>query len=185
MNNIETDRLLLRPFKPEDFQDFFEYIVDPKLCQMLGLPEIKDEASAMEEFQSLGRGGDYAMVYKENGKVIGNFSIEPLRPMMKEDRALQDKKGVALSFAVSAAYQRKGLISEALKRMIAWLFQEQNMDFINCGYFSFNEASQSLQEKFGFAYYGTHIVHRFDQEIETIENMLFREDWMKRMEEGV
>ena len=141
---------------------------------MAGFEKIDHKDSAYRELKTLIENGVYAIVYKESEKVIGNFAIEPLPELFTKNARLKSKNGVTLSFALSNQYQRKGLISEILEKIIHWLFNEQNIDFINCGYFNFNQASCNLQKKFGFEYYGTHMVHRPNQEIETIEMVLFK-----------
>ena len=173
---IETKRLYLRPFVLSDFEDFYEYMADPELRRMAGFEKINDKETARKEFNTFIENKTYAIVYKESSKAIGNFGVEPLFELLAKDPCLKGKNGVTLSFALSEQYRRKGLISEAMEKMIDYLFNERKVDFINCGYFSFNQASCSLQKKFGFKYYGTHTVHRGDLEIETIENILFNKN---------
>ena len=173
---VETKRLYMRPFALSDFEEFYGYMADSELCQMAGFDNIIDREAARKEFDKLIENKAYAIVYKENSKVIGNFGVEPLPEILANDPSLKGKNGVALSFALSSEYRKKGLISEVLEKMIGCLFSEQKVDFINCGYFSFNQASRNLQEKFGFNYYCTHFVHRPDRDIETIENILFNKN---------
>lgn len=173
---IETERLYLRLFALSDLEDFYEYMTDSELCQMAGFENIMDRETARKELNTLVENKAFAIVYKESSKVIGNFGVEPLPEILANDPSLKDKNGVTLSFALSSGYRKKGLISEALEKMIDRLFNEQKVDFINCGYFSFNQASRKLQEKFGFNYYCTHYVHRPNREIETIENILFNKN---------
>ena len=176
---IETERLYLRPFALSDLEDFYEYMTDPELRRMAGFEEIIDREAVRKELNTLIENKAYAIVYKENSKVIGNFGVEPLPELLAKDTSLKGKNGVTLSFALSAEYRKKGLISEVLEKMIDHLFNQQKVDFINCGYFSFNHASRNLQEKFGFNYYCTHFVHRPNRDIETIENILFNKNTVK------
>lgn len=177
---IQTERLSLRPLENTDLEDFFEYIADEHLCRMAGLDPIRDKDTAQKILNDFIRDGVYAILCKENGKVIGNFAVEPLNALFQSDPALQGKTGVSLSFALSAAYQRRGFVSEVLTGMLDQLFLTEKLDFINCGYFAFNEPSRRLQEKFGFRHYLTHFVSRPGGDIETVENILFREDWLHR-----
>ena len=48
---IETKRLCIRPYATSDFDDYFEYIMDPELQYMLGLNDVSDRKSAHETFK--------------------------------------------------------------------------------------------------------------------------------------
>ena len=44
-------------------------------------------------------------------------------------------------------------MTEAVKAVIDYLFNEQNLDFLTCGYYDFNTRSKRVQEKCGFRPY--------------------------------
>ncbi len=177
---IEPSRLYLRPLKDTDLSDFFAYIADPQLCRMAGLEPITDKTTAQKVLEDFIRDGVYAIVHKEDDRDIGNFAVEPLNKLFSKDPVLKEKSGVSLSFALSSDYQRRGLVSEVLTGMLNHLFLDEKLDFINCGYFAFNEPSRKLQDKFGFHHYCTHIVHRPNEDFEAVENILFRKEWLNR-----
>ena len=67
--NLETDRLFIRPHIASNFDDYFDYIMEPELQYMLGLNDVHDRASAQETFQWLMENSIFlALVYKETGK---------------------------------------------------------------------------------------------------------------------
>lgn len=175
MKIIETERLIMRPLIDADFEDFYEYAMDDELSRMYGLPLKKDRERVFKIFSAFLNGGKtYALVYKENQKMTGHLMIVPLELPEEEIEKLGDKKGVTLAFAIAPKYQRKGLIFEALTEVIEELFYKQNVDFIHCGYYEFNEPSKKLQEKLGFQYYSTHTAKRRDDEVKIIDNLLWR-----------
>ena len=63
---------------------------------------------------------------------------------------------------------------EAVRGVIEHLFQEEQVDYINCGYLSYNAPSKALQEKLGFTYLLTNRFLFDCQEMESIENILWR-----------
>lgn len=150
---LETERLVIRKFKESDFEDFCEFTMDEELCRMMGRDLILDAESARPTFDWLMNKEErgYVLEYKENHKVIGNLTVGKVPPHALDQPEVQGKKGAALSFSLSRAYQRRGLMYEAVSAVIEQLFQE-GIEYINCGYFDFNVASEQLQKKLGFHY---------------------------------
>ena len=173
---LETERLILRKFREEDFADFHAYANDPEMCRMMGRDDMSDPESARFTFNWLKdreeRG--YAILLKETGQVIGNLTVSLPPPFVAELREVNGKKGRSMSFSLSRRYQRQGLMEEALRSVIPRLFEE-GTDYINLGHFDFNLPSRELQKKLGFTYLTT---YRFEQDGEkfvTIENILWRD----------
>ncbi len=179
---LETKRLILRKFREEDFQEFWEYANDPEMSRMMGRQDMSDEEQARANFAYLKdkeeRG--YCLVLKENGKLIGNLTVGKVPDDIACLKRLSGKRGCSLSFSISRAYQRRGLMFEAVCAVIDRLFWTENMDYVNCGYLTFNVASRCLQEKLGFSYLMTQTFQADGETISAIENVLFREDY--RME---
>lgn len=114
------------------------------------------------------------MVYKETGRIIGNLIVCDVQKKSLELDKLKGKAGKSMSFSISKNYQRKGLMLEAVDAAIKHLFAIEGIDYIHCGHFPFNIASEMLQKKLGFKYVTT---SRFDDEgveIISIENILWK-----------
>lgn len=173
---LETERLILREFIPDDFADFWEYANDPEMCRTMGRDDMSDPENARFTFEWLmnreKRG--YGIVLKETGKVIGNLTVTPTPDFLNDQEEFAGKQGCSMSFSISRFHQRKGLMEEALRAVIRQLFETEGMDYINCGCFDFNKPSLALQTKLGF----THLMtERFEQDGETItalEHILWR-----------
>ena len=54
---------------------------------------------------------------------------------------------------LSKDYWGKGIMPEAVKAVINYLFNELNLDFLTCGYYDFNNQSKRVQEKCAFKPY--------------------------------
>ena len=149
---LETERLILRKFREEDFADFCAYAMDLEMCRMMGNDPMDTEEAARVTFDWLKdreeRG--YVLVLKETGRVIGNLNITAVPEEVAALEPLSGKRGRSMSFCISRQYRRRGLISEALRAVIAHLFDEEGMDYVHCGHFDFNTVSAKLQEKLGF-----------------------------------
>ncbi len=94
----------------------------------------------------------FAICLKENNKVIGSLGIEEYG---MEDTLSEffNYKGREIGYVLSKNYWGQGLMTEALKAVIDYLFNEKNLDFIVCGYYSFNVQSKNVQKKCGFKPY--------------------------------
>ncbi len=178
---LETERLLLRKFRSEDFEDYYAYAADKELNRMMANNDLTRREDALACFNWLKdkqeRG--YVLVCKSNGKVIGNLNITPLPDFLVERdmEELRDRNGVSLSFALSRQYWRQGLMSEAVRAVIDHLFQVEGLDFIQCGYLDFNLPSRAFQEKLGFTFLTSETIDIDGEEIHTVENILWRGDW--------
>ncbi len=173
---IDTDRLMIRPLEENDFTDFASYASDDELSYMFGWPQSKDIDHIRRIFERLLRGNQtYALYHKDDYKVIGHLTI--VAPELPSDKLaiLGELKGVTMAFAVAPTYQRQGIMTEVLTTMICTLFSEVQLDYIHCGHFEWNQSSQKLQEKLGFCPMGYHVFQRKQTEIKIIDNILYKQ----------
>ncbi len=116
----------------------------------------------------------FALEYR--GKAIGSPGIEKY----DEERfpAFQDKRCREIRYALSKEYWGKGLMPEAVREVIRYLFEEIGLDVLFCGYFLSNSRSRRVQEKCGFRHYafGTYKTIFGTVEEEAV-NILKKEDW--------
>ncbi len=150
---IKTNRLILRPFKLEDLDDFFEYASVDGVGERAGWThhKTKDETlSILKMF--IEQDKTFAICLKENNKVIGSLGIEEYG-MEKALSEFFDFKGREIGYVLSKRYWGHGLMPEAVKAIIDYLFNEINLDFIICGYYIFNIQSKKVQKKCGFKPY--------------------------------
>ena len=173
---LETERLILRKFREEDFADFCAYAMDLEMCRMMGNDPMDTEEAARVTFDWLKDKEErsYALVYKETGRVIGNLNITPLPDHLLKLPALAEKQGKSLSFCISRQYQRQGVMSEAVRAVIAHLFDEEGMDYVQCGYFDFNTVSAKFQEKLGFVHLTTLELDFKGEHVVTVEQVLWK-----------
>ena len=150
---IETDRLVLRPFRQSDLEDFFEYASVDGVGQMAGwLPHENREKSQEILNHFVNEDKTFALVFKENGKVIGSLGVEEYG--REEDLSeFFPYKGRSIGYVLSKDYWGRGLMPEAVTAVIDYLFNECNLDFLLCGYYDFNRQSARVQEKVGFKPY--------------------------------
>ena len=150
---IETERLLLRPFKQADLNDFYEYASVEGVGEMAGWyhhQSIEKTQEILDRF--IEEDKTFAIVYKENNKVIGSLGVEKygLEEKLTE---FDGYVGREIGYVLSKEYWGKGIMPEAVMAVINYLFGNLNFDFLLCGYYDFNNQSKRVQEKCGFKPY--------------------------------
>ena len=150
---IETERLLLRPFCRGDLQDFYAYASVPGVGERAGWnhhENIEKSQQILDIF--IEEDKTFAIVYKENGKVIGSLGVEKYG-MEQALTEFHGYRGREIGYVLAKDYWGKGLMPEAVKAVIDYLFTAMDMDFLLCGYYDFNSQSKKVQEKCGFKPY--------------------------------
>lgn len=151
MRTLETQRLILRNFKESDLDDFYEYASVEGVGEMAGWPhhtDIEVTKHILNEF--ITNDEVYALVLKENQKVIGSLGIHK-RTM---DESYPGENHREIGYVLSKEYWGRGLVPEVVKVAIAYAFEELKVDALWCGHFDFNQRSARVIEKSGFHYYG-------------------------------
>ncbi len=150
---IETDRLLLRAFKQSDLDDFYEYASVKGVGEMAGWHHHQSKEESQKILDSfISSDKTFAIVLKENNKLIGSLGIEEYG-MENKLTEFNDYKGREIGYVLSRDYWGKGIMPEAVKAIIDYLFNVLDLDFLICGYYLFNSQSKRVQEKCGFKPY--------------------------------
>ena len=150
---LETERLILRPFRQEDLQDFYEYASVEGVGEMAGWRHhgsIEKSQEILDMF--INEDKTFAIVLKENGKVIGSLGVEKYG-MEEALTEFNDYLGREIGYVLSKEHWGKGIMPEAASAIIDYLFGSLDLDFLTCGYYDFNSQSRRVQEKCGFKPY--------------------------------
>ena len=147
---IETERLILRPWRETDLEDFYEYAKVDGVGQLAGwLPHKSIEESRVILSMFIAEKKTFALELKENGKVIGSLGLEDRE---EELEVWENSMGREIGYVLSKDYWGQGLMPEAVKAVIDHCFKELSFDWLTCGYFIRNSQSRRVVEKCGFRY---------------------------------
>lgn len=174
---LKTPRLILRPWRESDLEDFYEYARVDGVGQMAGwLPHESIEFSRMILSHFIE--GKKTFALELEGKVIGSLGVETYN----EDNypELQALQGRSIGYVLSKAYWGRGLMPEAVKAVIAYLFETVELDFILISHFVWNRQSARVIEKCGLQYVKT-VSHetRYGTTETAREHILCRKDWQR------
>ena len=146
---IETERLILRPLAESDAADVYEYLKEPAVncfasMKLHSIGEAKAEMKKRESDTEL----YFAIVLKENGKVIGEIDAYP-----ESGGPGEDENGPADTFSpcwmLNLNYTGKGYAYEAAHAFFDYLFNQKGARRIYAYTEDNNTPSQRLCERLG------------------------------------
>ena len=145
---LETPRLRLRPFAPEDCEDLYEYARDPRVGPIAGWPVHNSVENSLEIIRTVFSAPDvFAVVERESGKVIGSAGF------VGEHREELPGPDDELGYALHPGFWGRGLIPEAARELLRWGFEERGLRTIWCNHYDGNQKSRRVIEKCGFRYH--------------------------------
>lgn len=158
--SFETERLVLRPFRPADLDDIYEHVYsDPDVCRYYCGP-VRTRAKTRAWLHYRITEAEYSDFYawavelKDTGRVIGlarlgayinRFSRLPDEPVPPVNAV-----EVELSFAFGQAYWGAGLALEACARIIDHAFNDLKLPRLLGGAAAENLRSIKFHEKLGY-----------------------------------
>lgn len=146
MQTLETERLILRTVSLDDLNDFFEYCKNPKVGRMAGWEPPTTKESFEPVIQKfIDNDNTWAIVCKDNNIVIGAVHLTP-------DQNRGNYYAKYISYSLSEEYWGKGYMTEAVKRVIKYAFEEMNIDLLTAFHFPDNTRSKGVILKCGFQY---------------------------------
>jgi RimJ/RimL family protein N-acetyltransferase len=162
---IETSRLLLRPYTPEDMDAFYELRTRPDVTRYLywepaSREEVEPELDRRVRVRTLGTEGDrlhLAVVPREGGPLIGDVMLAWL-----SERHRQGEVG----FVFHPDHQGRGFAREAATEMLRLGFERFGLHRIIGQCDARNEASAALMRRLGMR-----------QEAHFVQNEIFKGDW--------
>ena len=146
MREIETARLYLRQFTPDDLDALYRIYSDPETMKYLGGVRTREATetviNTMIKSWEENNFGMWALVHKIDRKMIGRCGL----------RFLEKTPEVQLGYALDKVYWNQGLATEASLASLNYGFQILNLERIVALTLPENIASQRLMQKVGMKY---------------------------------
>ena len=149
---LETNRLILRAWEITDLDDFFEYASVEGVGEKAGWEHHKSKDKSLEILKMfIEEKKVFAIVLKENQKVIGSIGIEELSEELDKD--LDNLLGRELGYVLNKDYWNKGIMKEAVSKVVDYCFNTLKLNFLMASYFNYNIASKRVLENLNFKFY--------------------------------
>ncbi len=170
---LKTNRLILRQLKEEDNHKIFLLRSDDRVNRYIDRTKPKDIAETSDFILKINNGIKqnewiyWAITLKDNPILIGTICLWNFS---------EDKTGAELGYELDPAFQGKGIMSETLKKIIEFGFQEIELDAIDAYTHKNNNNSTILLQKHNF---------KLDEKRKDKENsdniifMLTKQNWIK------
>lgn len=176
---LETERLLLRPWQDSDAKDLYLYASHPDVGPIAGWPVHTSVENSLATIKTvLAKPEIYAVILKQTGHAVGSVGLM----MGKEsDIGIPETEG-EIGYWIGVPFWGQGLIPEAVRELIRYSFEDLHLEKLWCGYFDGNNKSKRVQEKCGFTYHHTNqdIFWELMGDIRTEHiTCLPRENWIK------
>lgn len=145
---METDRILLRPWRDSDAEALFKYASDPDVGPRAGWPPHKSVEESLEIIRTVFNDATntWAIELKATGEAIGAMGYGPscqCNLPARDDEPL-------IGYWVGKPYWNQGICTEALRLMLDHIRRTTDIKSLISGHFVDNPASGRVMEKCGF-----------------------------------
>jgi len=145
---LTTSRLIIRPFREEDLNDFNQYASNADVGPMAGWRPHADLAESKAILDSFIKQQEvFALYHIADQKVIGSIGLHL-------DLNRDPKLAREIGYVLSKPYWGRGLMVEAVQAILAHAFLELKLQILSIRHFPFNNQSKRVIEKCGFQYEG-------------------------------
>ena len=147
---LETDRLVLRPFRDDDLDGYFAVLDSPEVRRSLHLPDNLDRSDAWQQMAwflgqwELRGTGHWALEEKESGQFVGRAGLH--RPER------HDWPGVEVGWALHPDCWGRGYATEAGAAAVRYGFDQFEVDKLFSCILPENHRSQAVAKRLGFKF---------------------------------
>ena len=139
---LETERLILRPLSIDDLDAVYKWTSDPRVNKYMIYPLDTATIPFYEDYKNDDK-KDFGFVDKASGELIGSGGIY-----------FHPDKGVwSIGYNLSYDYWNKGLVTEAMSKIIEWAREDFEVHVVAGTFAVGNIGSQRVMEKLGMTFY--------------------------------
>ena len=149
MKELETGRLILKPWKEEYAESLFSYAKDPDVGPHAGWKPHESVAESLNIIKTLFLPSEvWAITEKSSGKIIGSVGLEP-------DKRRPGVRSWELGYSLAKEFWGKGMMTEAAGAALQFAFDVLKLEVVSACTSPTNKRSQKVIQKCGLTYEGT------------------------------
>ena len=144
---METNRILLRPWREDDAEALFKYASDPEVGPRAGWPPHKNVEESLEIIRTVFHNDtNWAIELKGTGEPIGAIGY-----LTAPESELPAREGEPLvGYWIGKPYWNQGICTEALELMLEHIRKTTDIKSLISSHYYDNPASGRVMEKCGF-----------------------------------
>ena len=152
---METDRILLRPWRESDAEALFKYASDPDVGPRAGWPPHKSVEESLQIIKSVFNTPTmWAVELKETAEAIGCVGY---LPASSSNLRIPDDQ-CEVGYWIGKPYWGRGICTEALRLVIDYCFNVKHYTVLWGDFFPSNPASGRVMTKCGFQDTGREVI---------------------------
>lgn len=152
---METERIILRPWRESDAESLFKYASDPELGPRAGwLPHKSVEESREIICTIFSKEGMWAVELRETHEAIGCVGY---LPSSSSNLAIEENQ-CEVGYWIARPYWGMGICTEALGLVVDYCLEVKGFSVLWGSYFPENPASGRVMEKCGFTDTGREVL---------------------------
>lgn len=155
---MQTERLVIRRFRPDDAPIFAAYRSDPDIARYQSWSAPYPESQAVRVIASFAADDplapgwfQYAIARREDDRLIGDIGLNTHENGMQAE----------IGFTLAAAWQGHGYAFEAVHRLLDHVFTDRGMHRVSAECDARNVRSANLLQRLGFTREGCRREHTF------------------------
>jgi RimJ/RimL family protein N-acetyltransferase len=173
---LETERLVLREIVPADAEDLFRIFSDEETMRYWSCrpyTSVDQARRLIEVLTEAARGGagiHWAIALRGDERLVGKCGYNEWRKAHRRGD---------VSYIVARERQGKGIVSEALRAMLDYGFDNMNLHSVEAGVTPGNDASARMLLRLGFRLEG-HLRENFLTDRGFVDSLIYsllRRDW--------
>ena len=152
---IETERLILRPWREDDAEALYKYAKDPDVGPIAGWEPHTSVDYSLNIIRTVFAAPEvFAVVLKETNEAIGCCGVIFSNSHNEVDSKNKNNEA-EIGYWIGKPYWGHGLIPEAVAALLDRSFNKLGLDTVWCGFYEGNLKSKRVCEKSGFKYHHT------------------------------
>ncbi len=178
MNGLQTERLIMRPWRETDAESLYEYARNPSVGPIAGWPVHTSVENSREVIRDiLSAPGIYAITVRPDDTAVGSIGLM----VGPASNLLLPADEAEIGYWIGEPLWGRGYTTEAAREIIRYAFDRGGITTLWCGWFDGNERSRRVGEKCGFRHVRTEQKHwpPIGRTVTQHISRLTKEEWQK------